>query len=104
MNFTEMMNSLRAAADKRTRYVGITLTAQEYDPILAEYDALQAEIDRLRAALDLALMVLSGLRLRSDGDKAARENAIARINAALDTPEQSAPKPGIIDVENDVAD
>lgn len=48
MNFTDMMEGLREAAAKRTKYVGINLTMAEADPILAEYDELCAEIKRLQ--------------------------------------------------------
>jgi hypothetical protein len=41
------------------------------------------EIERLRAELDHARIVLSGLRLRSEGDKLARESAVKRIERAL---------------------
>ena len=51
MNLSDMMNGLREGAAKQTKFMGITLTRTEVEPILAEWDALRAENERLRAAI-----------------------------------------------------
>jgi hypothetical protein len=44
-----MMEGLREGAAKQSKFMGITLTRTEIEPMLAEYDALRVENERLRA-------------------------------------------------------
>jgi archaellum component FlaC len=85
MNLADMMEGMREAASKNTKFVGINLTQVEINPILAEYDTMRAEVERLKTGWETAFNIGVSEQEQNKKLRAEIERLQGHMRALADT-------------------
>ena len=80
MTLADMMEGLREGAAKQSKFMGITLTCTEVEPILAEYDALHAEIEWLKAEIEARRVAVEKVYLAQGAEIERLKDELAKAS------------------------